>query len=128
MSSVCIFIKPANDHDDPRQDWKKFKCGDVIDMHKRDKFNYGSAVHGPRALGLWAVVVLPDVPVSDVAYLMDSGPMPHTSLTPQSPAEEKHQRRLWAVDVAKLKPRMTAAEFNAAVFKKRDMINPAVIG
>lgn len=128
MCSVLIFIKPDNEHDDPRFDWQKFKAGDVIDVQWKDKFEWGADIQGPDALGWWAVVVVPGAAVADVEHLLESGPMPFASLNEQSRAEVPHQKRLRSVDVSRLAPTMLLAEFLAIAFEKPPMVNYNVIG
>lgn len=128
MCSLLIFTKPDNDHDNPRLDWKKFKAGDVIDISDVDKFNWGSDIQGPDALGLWSVVVVPKVQKAHLAHLMESGPMPFVTLAPQSPAEVQHQRRKWTVDTSRISARMALSDFLDVVTAKPDPINYNVIG
>ncbi len=128
MCNVLVFIKPDNEHDDPKKDWSKFKAGDVVDIVEKDKFPWGAAIQGPKALGWWKVVVIPGVRKEKLAHLLESGPMPFVSLLPLSPVDTKHQKRLWALDVAQLKPSMTLDELLAAAFQKPQQPNLSVIG
>lgn len=128
MCSVLIFTKPDNEHDDPAQDWKKFKAGDVIDISEFDNWDWGGDIQGPNALGWWSVVVVPRAQKAQLAYLLDSGPMPFVTLTEQSQAEVRHQRRMWSVDVSALTPGMSLPQFSALVVAKPDLVNLNVIG
>lgn len=128
MCSVLIFIKPDNDHDDPSLDWRKFKAGDVIDISEFDNFNWGGDIQGPNALGWWSAVVVPRAQKAQLAYLMESGPMALVSIMPLNPADAKHQRRLWTVDITALAPEMSIGDFVSIVSAKPPAVDLNVIG
>jgi hypothetical protein len=128
MCNVLVFIKPDNEHDDPKQDWSKYKAGDVVDIVEKDKLHWGAAVEGPASLGWWRAVSVPGVRKEKLAHLLESGALPLVSLMPLSAAEVKHQKRLWALDLAQLKASMTLDELLAASYQKPLQPNLSVIG
>lgn len=128
MCSVLIFTKPDNEHEDPAQDWKRFKAGDVIDISEFDNFYWGDDIQGPNALGWWSVVVVPRAQKAQIAYLLEAGALPLVSLEPLNTAEVPHQKRLWTIDLNMLAPEMSLAELSAAVSAKPAMSSMNVIG
>ena len=127
MCSVLIFVKTDNTHDDPSQDWKKFKAGDVIDINEKDKFDWGAAIQGPDALGWWRVVTVPGAQTADLAVLLSADPMPYGIVNPD-PTMIPHRKRIHALKVAGLQDTMTAGELLALATLKPAMSNPSVIG
>ena len=75
MCRVVVFAKVNNDHSDPRQDWKKFKRGDVIDVYE-DGFYLGNDVErpGPDVIDLFHIIEVPGVPAKDLKWLAAQEP------------------------------------------------------
>lgn len=128
MCSVLIFVKPDNNHDNPAEDWKKFKAGDVIDIHENDNLKWGDDIDGPNSLGWWKVVVVPNVPKALLASLTSSDVLPLVAIVPENPVEYPHRIRKFTVDLSQLKDEMTFDELLAAASMKPEMVNPAIIG
>ncbi len=122
MSSILVFIKPYNDHPDPAQDWKRFKAGDVIDVHSDDDMDWGSDVQGPNALGWWMVVTVPDATKVQLDSLIMSEPLPYESIQPSNIAEVPRLLRTWALDVNQLRPSMTFDELMACASQKPALV------
>lgn len=80
MCSILVFAKDDNIHPDPKQQWRKFGRGDVIDIHEDDAFFWGNDIQGPKALGWWRVVVMPGVPKEKVLGLLSEEVLDYPAL------------------------------------------------
>ena len=128
MCSVLIFTKPENDHDDLAQDWKKHKCGDVIDISNIDKFEWGKSITGPDSLGWWTVITVPGAHKSALEGLLSSDPMPYGSIDPADRLVIPHRIRTHTVDVQRLKPEMTVDQLLSIACVKPEVPVNALFG
>lgn len=84
MCSILVFAKSDNINPDPALQWQKFGRGDVIDIRDDDNFFWGNDIQGPKALGWWRVVVLPNVASATVSGLLSSEILAYQAL-PSAP-------------------------------------------
>jgi len=117
MCSILVFVK-NNPHPDPKQQWRKFGPGDVIDGNDDDNFYWGDDIQGPKALGWWRVVVVPGVPWSKLAGLTTSEVLERQDL-PDAP----RKLRINKIDIAALEQQ--AASVKGAPIEKAEAVQIA---